>query len=54
MRFDGVEAGQLVFRRVRDLAPEATLSPERSNRMTLELWMVATVVRFGRRVWPDA
>src|SRR5438270_12847257 len=28
MRFDGVEGGQLVFRRLRDLWPEAQLSPE--------------------------
>src|SRR5438093_884019 len=27
MRFDGVEGGQLVFRRVRDLWPEQQLSP---------------------------
>jgi hypothetical protein len=53
MRFEGIEAGQLVFRRVRDLAPEETLSPERSFRMTLEPWMVASVASYGRLVWPS-
>src|SRR5947207_3352804 len=43
MRFEGARAGQLVFRRVRDLAPQETLSPERGVRMTLEPWMVASV-----------
>src|SRR5213082_1762354 len=40
MRFDGVERGQLVFRRVRDLLPEKQLSPERGRRMTLAPEMV--------------
>jgi hypothetical protein len=52
MRFDGVEAGQLVFRRVKELWPEAQLSPERGRRMTLEPAMVAAVLVQGVRVWP--
>ena len=52
MRFDGVENRQLVFRRVRDLWPEAQLSPERGQRMTLEFSMVAAVIVEGRVVWP--
>src|SRR5438093_470522 len=44
MRFDGVEGGQLVFRRVRDLWPEERLSPERGRRMTLEFDMVTAVI----------
>ena len=52
MRFDGIEGGQLVFRRVRDLWPEAQLSPERGRRMTLEFDMVAAVLVEGRVVWP--
>ncbi len=52
LRFDGIERGQLVFRRVRDLAPEARLSPERSRRMTLELDMVAAILVDGVPVWP--
>ena len=52
MRFDGIEGGQLVFRRVRDLWPQAQLSPERGLRMTLELDMVAAVLVDGRLAWP--
>ena len=52
MRFFGVVAGQLVFLRVRDLAPEARLSPERSSRMTLEPHMVTAVTEDGHVVWP--
>src|SRR5262245_5391703 len=52
LRFDGVEGGQLVFRRVRDLWPEERLSPERSRRMTLELQMVASISVDGELVWP--
>jgi hypothetical protein len=52
MRFAGVVDGQLVFVRVRDLAPEARLSPERSSRMTLEPHMVAAVIVDGHVVWP--
>jgi hypothetical protein len=51
MRFDGVEDGQLTFRRVRDLAPEHELSPERGRRMTLEPAMVAAVFMAGRLAW---
>ena len=35
MSFEGMEAGQLVFLRVRDLQPEELLSPQRGRRMTL-------------------
>jgi hypothetical protein len=52
MRFAGVVAGQLVFLRVRDLEPEARLSPERSSRMTLEPHMVMAVTEDGHVVWP--
>lgn len=52
MRFDGIERGQLVFRRVRDLWPAEKLSPERGQRMTLEQEMVAAVFVEGRLVWP--
>ena len=53
MRFAGVVAGQLVFLRVRDLEPEARLSPERSSRMTLEPDMVVSVTVDGHVVWPS-
>jgi hypothetical protein len=53
MRFDGVEGGQLVFRRVRDLWPPERLSPERGVRMTLDPWMVAVVLVDGARAWPS-
>lgn len=52
MRFDGVERGRLVFRRVRDLLPEEQLSPERGRRMTLEPEMVAAILVDGVPVWP--
>lgn len=51
MRFDGVEDGQLTFRRVRDLAPEHELSPERGRRMTLDPDTVAAVFMEGRLAW---
>lgn len=53
MRFDGIEDGMLVFRRVKDLVPEAQLSPERRRRMTLEPWMVSRLLVDGARVWPQ-
>jgi hypothetical protein len=52
MRFDGIEGGLLVFRRVKDLWPEAQLSPERGRRMTLEPEMVAAILVEGVAVWP--
>ena len=53
MSFAGVIAGQLVFLRVRDLEPQARLSPERSSRMTLEPHMVVSVTVDGHVVWPS-
>jgi hypothetical protein len=50
----GVENGQLVFYRVRDLQPAESLSPERGNRMTLEPRMVTSITVDGRVVWPKA
>ncbi len=52
MRFDGIEAGYLVFRRVRDLLPEKELSPERRSRMTLALDMVSAIFVEGHVAWP--
>ena len=51
MRFEGLEQGLLVFRRVRELHPEHQLSPERGRRMTLEPGMVTAVFMEGRLVW---
>jgi len=51
MRFDGIEAGLLTFRRFRDLLAEHELSPERGRRMTLEPETVAAVFIEGRLVW---
>jgi len=39
----GMEDGQLIFHRVRDLLPQEQLSPERGRRMTLE-----------PRMWPPS
>jgi hypothetical protein len=53
MSFEGLDAGKLVFLRVRDLQPEALLSPQRGRRMTLEPRMVASIAVDGRIVWPQ-
>ena len=53
MSFAGIEGGELVFLRVRDLQPEALLSPQRGRRMTLEPRMVASIAVDGRVVWPQ-
>jgi hypothetical protein len=53
MGFDGMDGGHLVFLRVRDLQPEALLSPQRGRRMTLEPRMVASIAVDGRVVWPQ-
>lgn len=52
MRFDGPDRGHLLFTRVRDLQPEALLSPDRSWTMRLEGHMVSSIHVNGRRVWP--
>lgn len=52
MRFAGLQNGQLVFHRFKDLWPAAQLSPERGIRMTLETAMVAAVLVDGVQVWP--
>jgi hypothetical protein len=51
MRFEAVEGGLLVFRRVREIQPEHALSPERGRRMTLEPKLVTAVFMEGRLVW---
>ncbi len=53
MRFDGIEDGELVFRRVHDLWPAERLSPERGRRMTLGPSMVAAVFVADRLAWPE-
>src|SRR6266852_9849323 len=53
MSFAGIEGGELVFLRVRDLQPEALLSPQRGRRMTLDPRMVASIAVDGRVVWPQ-
>ncbi len=52
MSFEGLEEGFLVCYRVRDLQPEALLSPQRGRRMTLKPDMVAAIHVDGRKVWP--
>ena len=51
MNFDGLENGQLVFKRFRDLLPEEQLSPQRGQRMTLEPQMVESIFVDGKRAW---
>ena len=50
----GMEDDKLVFYRVRDLQPDALLSPERGRRMTLNPDTVTSVAVDGRVVWPVA
>lgn len=52
MQFVGVEEGRLVFVRVRELAPEDQLSPDRSRTMLLEPQWVAAIFEDGRPRWP--
>ena len=52
MSFEGIDGGELVFLRVRDVQPEALLSPERGRRMTLDPRLVASIAVDGRVVWP--
>ena len=54
MSFEGIDRGDLVFNRVKDLAPEHTLSPERGRRMTLRCEMVSRVLVDGLPVWTAA
>ena len=54
MRFDGIEDGQLVFRRVRELLPEDQLSPARSHRMYLDPQWVAEVIVDGVAMWRNS
>jgi hypothetical protein len=52
MRFTGLEEGQLVCVRAREVLPLNQLSPARSHRMRLDpLWVAAIVVN-GRQEWP--
>ena len=52
MQFTGVDDGILTFARVRDLAPEEQLSPDRSWTMTLDPRWVSAVRVNGRLAWP--
>jgi hypothetical protein len=51
MSFAGLEDGQLVFHRVREIRPEALLSPERGRRMALAPRMVTAILAGEREVW---
>lgn len=51
MDFVGVEEGQLVFVRVREMLPEDQLSPGRSRTMRLDPLWVDTIWAGGRQVW---
>lgn len=52
MRFDGLDAGSLVFARVLELLPEDQLSPARSHTMRLDPAWVAAISVDGQGVWP--
>jgi hypothetical protein len=51
MNFAGVEGGQLVFHRVREIHPEEQLSPARSRTMRLDTPWVRSVAVDGTTVW---
>ena len=51
MQFVGVEEGQLVFVRVREVQPEERLSPARSHTMRLDPARVQEVAMGGLLVW---
>jgi len=52
MQFVGLEAGQLVFVRVRELRPEDQLSPARSHTMRLDPQWVTAISIDGQPAWP--
>ena len=52
MQFAGIDQGRLVFTRVRELHPEAQLSPARSHVMLIEPHLVSAVHVDGELVWP--
>jgi hypothetical protein len=52
MHFSGLEGGQLMFLRVRELHPERQLSPERSHVMRLDPSWVLSIRVDGHVVWP--
>jgi len=52
MQFTGLEDGQLAFVRVRELAPEDQLSPDRSHKMLLNPGWLTAIIVDGRSVWP--
>lgn len=54
MQFIGVESGELVFVRVREIHPENELSPARSHTMRLDPSWVTRIVADGGAVWPAA
>ncbi len=53
MQFVGMNEGRLMFTRVRELLPEAQLSPARSHTMLLDPRWVDAIAVDGRHAWPD-
>ncbi len=51
MRFVSSESGQLIFDRVREMLPDAQLSPSRSHRMVLDQRWVTSIWANGRALW---
>jgi len=52
MQFVGLQDGQLVFVRIRELLPEEELSPARSHTMLIDPQWVSAVSVDGHPVWP--
>jgi hypothetical protein len=54
MMFVGIEDGELVFHRVKEMQPQELLSPQRGVRMTLSPSMVITIQAGDHYVWPES
>jgi hypothetical protein len=52
--FEGIVDGKLAFWRVKDLAPEETLSADRDIRFLIAPELVSSIVVHGVPVWPKS
>jgi hypothetical protein len=50
--FEGMVEGQLAFWRVKDIAPEEALAPDREIRFLIDPRRVSSVLVRGTQVWP--
>ena len=52
--FEGIVDGQLAFWRVKDIAPEETLSADREIRFLIAPELVSSIHAHGTLVWPKS